>query len=150
MRVVLQRVREARVEVEGHVTGSIRRGFLLLVGVGRNDGAADIDWLARKIAGLRVFEDDSGRMNLGLAEVSGACLAVSQFTLYADCRKGNRPGFTDAAPPEAARALFDAFVASLRAQGVPVETGIFQADMQVHLVNDGPVTLLLERENGGG
>jgi len=148
MRVVLQRVREARVEVEGRVRGSIGPGFLLLVGIGKRDTADDLDWLARKIAGLRVFEDPEGRMNLSLAEVSGACLAVSQFTLYADCRKGNRPGFTDAAPPEIARPVFDEFVAALRALDVPVETGVFQADMRVHLVNDGPVTLVLERETG--
>ncbi len=148
MRVVLQRVREARVEVDGIPVGSIARGFLLFVGIGKGDGAAEIDWLTRKIAGLRIFEDTEGRMNLGLADVAGACLAVSQFTLYADCRKGNRPGFADAAPPEEARALYGDFVAALRARGVRTETGVFQADMQVHLVNDGPVTLLLERAPG--
>jgi D-tyrosyl-tRNA(Tyr) deacylase len=148
MRVVLQRVLEARVEVDGVLAGAIGRGFLLLVGIGKGDGAAEIDWLARKISGLRVFEDADGRMNLGLAEVSGACLAVSQFTLYADCRKGNRPGFTDAAPPDEARGRFADFVAALRALGVRTETGVFQADMKVHLVNDGPVTLVLERKPG--
>ncbi|MGA0333492.1 MAG: D-aminoacyl-tRNA deacylase [Kiritimatiellia bacterium] len=148
MKVVLQRVREARVEVEGRICGQIELGFLLLVGVGREDLPADAEWLARKIAGLRIFADAEGRMNLSLSEVGGACLAVSQFTLFADCRKGFRPGFTAAAPAEKGRSDFDFFVQCLRAQGVEVQTGIFQADMQVHLLNDGPVTLILEREGG--
>lgn len=147
MRIVLQRVREARVEVEGDCAGRIGCGFLLLVGVGKRDTEDDARWLARKIAGLRVFPDAEGKMNLSLADVGGACLAVSQFTLYGNCRKGFRPGFTDAAPPDQGRAGFDGFVAALREQGVKVETGVFQADMRVTLENDGPVTLILEREN---
>jgi D-aminoacyl-tRNA deacylase len=145
MKIVLQRVRRAQVEVAGEVCGEIERGFLLLVGVGPQDTPADVAWLARKIAGLRIFPDCEGKMNLALDEVDGACLAVSQFTLFGDCRKGFRPGFTAAAPAEKGRRDFDYFVESLRAQGVRVETGIFQADMQVSLVNDGPVTLILER-----
>jgi D-tyrosyl-tRNA(Tyr) deacylase len=148
MRIVLQRVRSARVMVDGQRVGAIDRGFLLLVGVGKRDVPEDVQWLARKIAGLRVFPDAKGKMNRALADVQGRCLAVSQFTLYGDCRKGFRPGFTDAAPAEQGRAGFDAFVAGLRDQGVEVETGVFQADMQVSLDNDGPVTLILERENG--
>lgn len=148
MRVLLQRVTEARVTVEGKVAGEIGRGFLLLVGVGKDDTSGDIHWLARKIAGLRVFEDAGGKMNLPLEAVDGACLAVSQFTLYGDCRKGFRPGFTGAAPAEIGRKRFEAFVNALRGAGVRVETGVFQAPMRVSLVNDGPVTLMLERENG--
>ncbi|MDF3130350.1 D-aminoacyl-tRNA deacylase [Kiritimatiellaeota bacterium B1221] len=148
MKIVLQRVQEARVEVDSQVVGRIGRGFLLLVGVGREDTPADAQWLARKIAGLRIFPDTDGRMNLSLSEVEGACLAVSQFTLFGDCKKGFRPGFTSAAPAEKGKADFEAFVAYLRGEGVAVETGIFQADMQVHLLNDGPVTLILEREAG--
>lgn len=145
MRIVLQRVRQARVEVAGRCCGEIGRGYLLLVGVGQADVDADAQWLARKIAGLRIFPDEAGKMNLPLAEVDGACLAVSQFTLYGDCRKGSRPGFTEAAGAEKGRRDFDFFVDCLRAQGLKVETGIFQADMQVSLINDGPVTLILER-----
>jgi D-tyrosyl-tRNA(Tyr) deacylase len=148
VRILLQRVSEARVEVEGRVVGQISTGFLLLVGVGHRDTAADGEWLARKIAGLRVFPDEAGKMNRSLAEVGGACLAVSQFTLYGDCSKGFRPGFTEAAPAEKGREDFEAFVKALRAQGPRVETGVFQADMRVHLVNEGPVTLWLERETG--
>jgi len=148
MKVVLQRVREARVEVEGRICGEIGRGFLLLVGVGKEDRPADAEWLARKISGLRIFPDAEGRMNLSLSEVEGRCLAVSQFTLFGDCTKGFRPGFTSAAPPEKGREDFDYFVQCLRSEGVEVETGIFQADMQVHLLNDGPVTLVLERVAG--
>lgn len=148
MKIVLQRVRRARVEVAGRVCGEIGRGFLLLVGVGRDDLPADAAWLANKIAGLRIFPDAEGKMNLSLADVGGACLAVSQFTLFGDCRKGFRPGFTAAAPAEKGRAEFDRFVCGLRDQNINVETGIFQADMLVTLENDGPVTLILER--GGG
>ncbi|WFB37116.1 D-aminoacyl-tRNA deacylase [Kiritimatiellota bacterium B12222] len=148
MKIVLQRVRHARVEVDDEIVGQIEAGYLLLVGVGPLDLPADAEWLARKIAGLRIFPDEEGRMNLPLSDVNGACLAVSQFTLFGDCRKGFRPGFTQAAPAEKGRKEFDYFVTCLRGQGVKVETGIFQADMQVHLVNDGPVTLILEREAG--
>ncbi len=148
MRVVLQRVLEARVDVAGRTVGAIGPGFLLLTGMAPGDGAGEIDWMARKIAGLRVFEDGEGKMNLPLSAVGGGCLVVSQFTLFGDCRKGFRPGFTGAAPAAEAAAGVEAFVAALRGLDVPVETGVFQADMQVHLVNDGPVTLILERKAG--
>lgn len=146
MRVVVQRVLQAQVDVEGEVVGSIGNGLLLLVGVGREDGPDCIPWMARKVAGLRIFSDEEGKMNLSVKDVGGACLAVSQFTLYGDCTKGFRPGFSQAAPPDEGKAGFEAFVDALRAEQVPVETGIFQADMQVSLVNDGPVTLVLEKE----
>lgn len=145
MRVILQRVREARVEVDGRIVGQIGAGFLLLTGIGHGDGAAEFEWMANKISGLRVFEDAEGKMNLPLDAVQGRCLVVSQFTLYGDCSKGFRPGFTGAASPDAGRAGVDAFVKALRQKGLTVETGQFQAHMLVHLVNDGPVTLILER-----
>lgn len=145
MKLVLQRVREARVDVDGVCVGQIDQGLLILVGVGPGDGPAEISWLARKVAGLRIFEDETGKMNLSVKDVGGRCLAVSQFTLFADCRKGFRPGFSAAASPEEGRAGFEDFVTTLRGQGVEVETGVFQADMQVQLVNDGPVTIQLER-----
>jgi D-tyrosyl-tRNA(Tyr) deacylase len=148
MRVVLQRVLEARVEVEGRTVGEIGPGFLLLTGMAPGDGPKEIDWMARKIAGLRVFEDGEGKMNLPLAAVDGSCLVVSQFTLFGDCRKGFRPGFTGAAPALEAEAGVEAFVAALRALEVKVATGAFQAEMRVHLINNGPVTLILEREAG--
>lgn len=148
MRVLLQRVLEARVDVDGETVGRIGRGFLLFVGMGKGDGEAEWSWMARKIAGLRIFEDEAGKMNLPLSSVDGACLVVSQFTLYGDCRKGFRPGFTEAAPPEAARMGVARFAQALRDLNVPVETGTFQAHMRVSLVNDGPVTLMLSREHG--
>jgi D-tyrosyl-tRNA(Tyr) deacylase len=148
MRVVLQRVLEARVEVEGRIVGEIGPGFVLLTGMAPGDGAAEIGWMARKIAGLRVFEDAEGKMNLPLSAVGGRCLVVSQFTLFGDCRKGFRPGFTGAAPAADAAAGVEAFVEALRALDVPVATGVFQAHMRVALVNDGPVTLILDREAG--
>jgi D-tyrosyl-tRNA(Tyr) deacylase len=144
MRAVVQRVTQARVEVDGALVGAIGRGFLVLLGVANGDTSADAAYLAEKTAGLRVFEDAAGKMNLALAEVGGAVLAVSQFTLLGDCRKGRRPGFTDAAPPELADDLYNAYVAALRAAGLTVATGVFRAEMQVYLVNDGPVTLLLD------
>ncbi|MCS7315852.1 MAG: D-aminoacyl-tRNA deacylase [Bryobacterales bacterium] len=144
MRAVLQRVREARVEVDGTVTGAIGRGLLVLVGIAREDTQRDADYLAEKIAGLRIFPDQEGKMNRSVQEVGGAVLVVSQFTLYGDTRKGRRPSFDRAAPPEQARALYEYFVQALRARGLAVETGVFQAMMQVHLVNDGPVTILCE------
>ncbi len=144
MRACLQRVSRASVAVEGTIIGQIGAGLLVLLGVATDDTAADADYLAEKIAGLRVFEDADGKMNLSLAEQGGAMLVVSQFTLYGDCRKGRRPSFTDAAPPELAEALYERFVTQVRALGIPVETGRFRAMMQVELVNDGPVTLLLE------
>jgi D-aminoacyl-tRNA deacylase len=144
MRAVIQRVSRAAVRVDGLTVGAIERGFLLLLGVTHSDGRAEADWMARKIAGLRIFEDDAGKMNLGLTDVDGAVLVVSQFTLYGDARRGRRPGFTDAARPEQAEPLIAYFVERLRAEGIPVQTGQFQAMMEVELVNDGPVTLILD------
>jgi D-tyrosyl-tRNA(Tyr) deacylase len=144
MRAVVQRVRSARVLVEGRVVGEIGVGVLVLLGVTHADTAADVTFLANKVAGLRVFEDADGRMNLSIADVAGAVLVVSQFTLYGDCRKGRRPSFDAAARPEQAQALYEAFVAETRRLGVPVASGVFQARMQVELVNDGPVTLVLD------
>jgi D-aminoacyl-tRNA deacylase len=146
MRAVLQRVGSARVEVAGKVVGEIGAGLLVLLGVARGDGAAEARALAKKTAELRIFEDDQGKMNRSVQEIGGAVLAVSQFTLLADCRKGRRPGFSAAAPPDAANSLYQEYVTALRASGLTVATGIFQAEMQVHLVNDGPVTLLLDTE----
>ncbi len=145
MRVVIQRVREARVTVDGEVVGQIGPGLLLLVGIGRGDTEEALRWVAEKIINLRIFEDEDGRMNRSLQEVGGEILAVSQFTLYGDVRKGRRPNFTGAAPPEEAEPLFNRFVQLLRESGAKVETGRFRAHMLVELVNDGPVTLLLER-----
>ena len=144
VRAVVQRVSRAEVRVEGRVTGRIARGFLVLLGVARDDGETDARALADKVAALRVFEDGAGKMNLALPDVGGAALVVSQFTLLGDARKGNRPGFSDAAPPEAANALYEQFCALLRAKGLGVETGTFRAHMEVELVNDGPVTILLD------
>ena len=146
MRVLLQRVREARVEVEGKVVGAIGRGILLFVGVGPEDGDAQLDWMAQKVSALRIFPDDEGKMNRSVADVGGAVLVVSQFTLYGDVRKGNRPSFIRAAAPEVADARYRAFAARLAERLPQVEMGVFAADMQVHLVNDGPVTLWLERD----
>ena len=144
VRVLLQRVARAAVSVDGAPVGAIGQGFVALVGVGRGDNPAAATRLAAKTAKLRVFEDGAGLMNLALGEVRGAVLAVSQFTLYADTRKGNRPSFTEAAPPEQGEALYEVYVAALREAGVPVETGVFGAHMAVDLVNDGPVTIMLE------
>ena len=144
MRAVLQRVREARVEANGTVTSAIGIGLLVLLGVSRGDSKDDADYLAEKIAGLRIFPDEQGRMNRSVVEIGGAILVVSQFTLYGDCRRGRRPSFDEAAPPDEARSLYEYFVERLRASNLTTETGVFQASMQVHLVNDGPVTLLLE------
>ncbi|MFN2565415.1 MAG: D-aminoacyl-tRNA deacylase [Gemmatimonadaceae bacterium] len=150
MRVLLQRVSRAEVRVAatgggGRVTGRIGRGFLVLVGFTHADGDEHLDWMAEKIIGLRVFGDADEKMNLGLADVGGSLLVVSQFTLYGDARKGRRPSFIDAARPETAIPLYERFVARLRERGAPVETGEFGAMMDVELVNDGPVTLWLER-----
>jgi D-tyrosyl-tRNA(Tyr) deacylase len=144
MRAVLQRVSEARVRVNGKIVGEIGRGLLVLLGVGQGDGEADARFLAEKTAGLRIFEDAQGKMNLSVEETGGAVLVVSQFTLYGDCRQGRRPGFSAAAPPELADALYRQFVDGLQKRGLPVATGIFQAEMAVELVNDGPVTFLLD------
>jgi len=144
MRAVVQRVKECTVVVKGESVGSIEKGLLVFLGVHREDTPADAEYLAQKIASLRIFEDDTGKMNRSLVEVAGSILVVSQFTLYGDCRKGRRPSFIDAAPPDLAQTLYDHFVELLRKIGVPVETGWFQAMMEVTLVNDGPVTLILE------
>jgi D-tyrosyl-tRNA(Tyr) deacylase len=144
MRVVVQRVSEARVEVDGAVIGSIGCGLVVLVGVGQGDTEAEADYLAAKVVGLRVFPDDSDKMNRSVADCGGDLLVVSQFTLYGDCRKGRRPSFDGAAAPDQAKRLYEYFVARVRAAGLRVETGIFQASMALHLVNDGPVTLILD------
>ena len=144
MRVLLQRVSRASAAVDGVERGAVGRGLLALVGVTHGDDAAAARKLAAKTARLRVFADDAGLMNLALSDVDGAVLAVSQFTLYADTRRGNRPSFTNAAPPRQGEDVYEAYVEALRAEGVPVETGVFGAHMQVELVNDGPVTILLE------
>lgn len=145
MRVVLQRVLQASVTVDGRVTGAIARGLLVLAGAAPDDTAEDRDWLARKIVQLRVFADDEGVMNRSVADVGGEVLAVSQFTLYASTRKGNRPSWSAAAPPDVARPMFEAFLGALaRELGRPVPTGEFGADMRVALVNDGPVTLVID------
>jgi D-aminoacyl-tRNA deacylase len=144
MRAVVQRVSRAQVSVGEEVVGKIGPGLLVLLGVGKNDAMADAEYLAAKITGLRIFEDADGKMNLALVEAHGAVLAVSQFTLYGDVRKGRRPSFDEAAPPELARELYEYFVARIRAAGITCETGRFQEMMQVELVNDGPVTVLLD------
>ena len=144
MRAVVQRVSQASVTVDRTTVGAIGRGFLVLLGVTHTDGQTEAQWLARKIAGLRLFEDDAGKMNLGLADVSAGMLVVSQFTLYGDARRGRRPGFVDAARPEQAEPLINYFVDQVRREGLPVETGQFRAHMQVALINDGPVTLWLD------
>jgi D-tyrosyl-tRNA(Tyr) deacylase len=144
MRAVIQRVTGASVRVDGAVVGEIGPGLLVLLGVSKTDSERDALFLAEKIVNLRIFSDEAGKMNRSLIDAGGALLAVSQFTLYGDTRKGRRPGFDAAAPAETARALYESFVAAARAQGVPVETGVFQAHMEVSLVNDGPVTLLVE------
>lgn len=147
MRAVLQRVAQARVVVAGEIIGQIQHGLLVLLGVERSDTAADVPWLADKVATLRIFNDAQGKMNRSVADVHGALLVVSQFTLYGDCRKGRRPSFIDAAPPEIAVPLYEAFVQALQAQSLPVATGRFGAMMQVELINDGPVTLIVDSKD---
>lgn len=144
MRAVVQRVTRAQVTVGGELVGRIGQGLCVLVGVGNGDEGADADALAEKVVGLRVFEDEAGKMNRGLLDVGGGVLAVSQFTLFGDVRKGKRPSFVEAMEPAGANELFERFVASCRRLGAQVETGRFRADMQVELVNDGPVTILLD------
>jgi D-tyrosyl-tRNA(Tyr) deacylase len=145
MRVVLQRVSQASVTIDGRVAGSIGPGFCLLVGFTHGDTAAQVDWMAEKVAGLRLFSDREGKMNLGLGEVGGGVLVVSQFTLYGDAAKGRRPSFIDAARPELAIPLYQRFLEALRQRGLAVAAGEFGADMQVEIHNDGPVTLILDR-----
>jgi len=144
MRAVIQRVSRAKVTVEGVVTGEIRQGLLVLLGVGQGDTKTDADYLAEKTAGLRIFEDAEGKMNRSVADVEGGVLVVSQFTLYGDARKGRRPSFAGAAPPAAARQLYEHFAGCMREAGLRCETGRFQEKMQVELVNEGPVTILLD------
>jgi D-tyrosyl-tRNA(Tyr) deacylase len=145
MRVLVQRVSRAEVRVDARVAGSVGRGLLLLVGFTHADGDAQLAWMADKIIGLRIFADAEGKMNLSVADVAGAVLVVSQFTLYGDAVKGRRPSFVDAASPEVAIPLYERFVTMIRDRGVPTQTGVFGAMMDVELVNDGPVTIWLER-----
>lgn len=146
MRAVVQRVSRAAVRVEGREVAAIGAGLLVLLGVGREDGPDQAEWLARKIAGLRIFPDEAGKLNLSLLATGGQALVVSQFTLWGDCNKGTRPSFGRAAPGEQAEPLYQQFVAALQAEGVPVATGVFGALMEVELVNSGPVTLLLDTD----
>lgn len=145
MRVVLQRVNHAAVRIDGETVGQIQKGYLLLVGLAPEDTDEQLDWMVHKIVNLRVFEDESGKLNRALADVNGEILSISQFTLYADVKHGNRPGFSKAAKPEIAAPLYDRFNEKLRQAGVHVETGRFGADMKVELENDGPVTILYEK-----
>lgn len=144
MRACIQRVSRARVVVDGEVTGEIERGLLVLLGIAAIDTDAELTWLADKIVGLRIFDDADGKMNLSLADVGGEMLVVSQFTLYGDCRKGRRPSFIDAAPPEMAEAMYDRFVAHIAKSGIPTTTGRFRTMMAVELTNDGPVTIWID------
>lgn len=148
MRCVVQRVSRASVTVEEKITGQVEKGYMVLVGVETGDTEQDMRYCAEKVAGLRVFEDENGKMNLSVKDVGGAVLAVSQFTLLGDARHGRRPSFSNAARPEEANALYEAFCEALRAENIRVETGVFQTDMQVELVNDGPVTILLDSRKG--
>ena len=144
MRAVIQRVKSAQVYVDGRLSGKIGNGLLVFVGVGRGDDENDVSYLVSKLPDLRIFEDTSGKFNLSLKELNGEMLIVSQFTLYGDCKKGRRPSFTEAEEPTTAKILYERLINRLREQGVPIQTGEFQAKMEVHLVNDGPVTLLLD------
>jgi len=148
MRAVIQRVTRASVSVDGNIVGQIGQGLLVLLGVSRTDTESAADYLAEKIAGLRIFEDSAGKMNLSVADVKGSVLLVSQFTLYGDVRRGKRPSFDAAAPPEQARKLYEYMVERLRTLDISCQTGVFQAMMQVELVNEGPVTILLDSEKG--
>ncbi|MGB9595225.1 MAG: D-aminoacyl-tRNA deacylase [Candidatus Poribacteria bacterium] len=144
MRAVIQRVSKASVSVDHQIVSSIAKGLLVLLGVGEDDDNSDAIYLAEKTAGLRIFEDTEGKMNLSVSDIGGEILVISQFTLYADCRKGRRPSFTDAAKPEKAIPLYSNYISALKNMGLKVETGIFQAYMEVELVNDGPVTIMLD------
>ncbi len=144
MRAVVQRVKEAKVEVKGKIVGSIREGLLIFLGVSKDDTEKDCDYLSNKIVNLRIFPDENELLNRSLIDINGSALIVSQFTLLGDCRKGRRPSFANAAPPEKARVLYEKFIEKVEEKGVHVETGIFQEMMQVYLINDGPVTLLLD------
>ena len=144
MRAVIQRVSSASVTVDSEITGKIGHGLLVLLGIHHDDGDSEIKWMAEKISNLRIFEDNNDKMNRSLMDTGGAMLVVSQFTLYGDCRKGRRPGYSAAAPPEQANALYEKFIDTVKALGIETASGRFQAHMQVSLVNDGPVTLLLD------
>ena len=148
MRAVVQRVRQASVTVEGRVVGAIQRGLAILVGVHAGDTEAEAQWMASKIATLRIFDDDEGKLNRSVLDVGGSALVVSQFTLYGDARKGRRPSYTEAAPPDVAEPLIRRLVELLEAEGVPVQAGVFRAHMLVEIHNDGPVTILLEQDAG--
>ena len=147
MRVVIQRVSKAKVVADGALSGAINKGFLLLVGVEEADTSEDVDYLTRKISNMRIFEDEDGKMNLSLKEVDGEILSISQFTLHADTKKGNRPSFINAARPDQADQLYEELNDKLRTEGFKVEVGVFGADMEVYLVNDGPVTILVDSKN---
>ncbi len=146
MRAILQRVSRAQVTVDGKIHGKIAQGYLILLGVAHEDTKTEAKFLVNKIVGLRIFNDDEGKMNLSIDQVDGQILVVSQFTLFGDCRKGRRPGFTDAAPPEKANSLYEYFCEEISRKGIEVQQGCFQTEMKVELVNDGPVTLLLDTE----
>jgi len=147
MRALIQRVTRASVEIDGVIAGEIGPGLLVFLGIARSDSSHDVDYLVNKIVDLRIFEDPNGKMNLSVRETGGGLLIVSQFTLYGDCRKGRRPSFDQAARPEAAKPLYEEFLTKVQATGLLVQTGVFQATMQISLVNDGPVTLLCESGN---
>lgn len=147
MKIVIQRVKESSVTIDGKLKGSIQKGYMTLVGFCESDTKAIVDKMIDKMIGLRIFEDDQGKMNLSLADVQGAILSISQFTLYADYRKGRRPGFTDAAKPDIASSLYDYYNQKIQDLGIHVETGVFGADMKVSLLNDGPVTILLDSQD---
>ena len=144
MRAVVQKVSRARVESEGRLTGQTGKGLLILLGVGNGDSTREADYLLEKILNLRIFEDAEGKLNFSLTDIGGELMVISQFTLYADCRKGRRPSFTDAAPPEKAKGLYEYFLEKAKAAGIPTAAGVFQSHMELELVNSGPVTILLE------
>lgn len=144
MRALIQRVKKGSVSIDGELKGSIGKGFVILVGVGKDDDASDVAYLARKTAGLRVFSDEQGKLNLSAKDINAELLVISQFTLYANCKRGNRPSFEQAAPPDIANELYEQYIAALRQDGLSVQTGTFQADMLVNIENDGPVTIMLE------
>ena len=144
MRLVVQRVSEASVEIEGKINGQIKQGFMVLVGITNDDNEEIVDKMVNKLINLRIFEDENGKMNKSIQDVEGSILSISQFTLYADCKKGNRPSFTNAGKPDLATTLYDQFNQKLQEQGMHVETGIFGADMKIELLNDGPVTIVLD------
>jgi D-tyrosyl-tRNA(Tyr) deacylase len=150
MRAIIQRVLSSHVVVEEKTVGAIDKGLLVLLGVGQGDDQAICSYMADRVAGLRIFSDDDGKMNLSAVQLKLPILVVSQFTLYADVHRGRRPGFTDAAPPDVARSLYESFCHEIRKLGLAVETGVFQADMKVHLVNDGPVTILIDSNDKFG